>query len=69
MKATMDANGVITISAESSLEAFALRHWMDKATIPTDDQLRCIKSHWHTGWLKVDALTPEPPPNTKAIPA
>jgi hypothetical protein len=33
MKAAMDANGVITIKAESELESFALGAWARKAVI------------------------------------
>lgn len=27
MKATLDENGMLTIAAESAVEAYALRHW------------------------------------------
>lgn len=60
MKATMDANGVITISAESSLEAFALRKWADMAAIQTNDAARMLNHHWDPRLLMVVAATPEP---------
>lgn len=33
MKATIDANGVITLEAETSLEAYALRRWSDESFV------------------------------------
>lgn len=40
MITTMDANGVITISPETPLEAFALKEFVKKAHVFTDDTER-----------------------------
>lgn len=52
MKAAMDENGVITITAENAMEAFALRQWVEMAdasfTKPGDD--------WPTGRWDADYL-------------
>ena len=59
MKATMDANGMITLKAESSLEAYALKKWMDSAWICQEDIKRARTGHWSSGHLCVDARNPE----------
>lgn len=52
MKAAIDENGVITLTAENAMEAFAMRHWMEIAdesfTKPGDD--------WPTGRWNADFL-------------
>lgn len=55
MKAIMDAAGVITLSPESSIEAFALRRWVDAAIIPVNDVMRCESHHWRSTYLIVNA--------------
>lgn len=37
MKASMNVYGVITLEAESSLEAFALRRWSDESWVMRED--------------------------------
>lgn len=65
MKAIMDENGCITIAAENSLEAFALRQWADIAAIQTNDMARMLNHHWDPRLLMIDASRPEP----EALPA
>lgn len=38
MKAEMSEDGVITIRPESSVEAYALRHWSDKASFAVETE-------------------------------
>lgn len=40
MKATLTANGLLVISAESPTEAYALRKWDQEAFIAMDDKAR-----------------------------
>lgn len=55
----MDANGVITLSPESSVEAFALRHWTDIALVQQEDPKRREQCHWRGSRLIVSANIPE----------
>ena len=59
MKATMDSQGMITISAENGVEAFALSEWDKKANIEVDDQMRMLKRHINPVWLCINANDPE----------
>lgn len=45
MKAEMSEDGVITIRPESSVEAYALRKWMETAFISVDDPMRDLRNH------------------------
>lgn len=45
MKIEMSEDGVITIKPESSVEAYALRRWMEVAYISVEDPLRNIRNH------------------------
>jgi len=53
MKATMDVHGVITLKPESSIEAFALRNWIDDAWISQEDLMRMESGHWRSSNLMV----------------
>lgn len=55
MKATMNEDGMITISAESSLEAYALRKWTESAQINIVDVARAETGYWRDSKLMVDA--------------
>lgn len=50
MKATISADGVIALTAETSLEAFALRHWVGTNLDGT---------HWLASGLMVIAEDPD----------
>lgn len=45
MRAEMREDGVITISPESSVEAYALKKWNESAFIGVDDHARAINHH------------------------
>lgn len=66
MKATMNENGMITIQPESSVEAYALRQWMDHQKINSGDgpisldtldtSKLLIDAEWpQDGWTKHEA--------------
>jgi len=59
MKATMNAQGVITLKAETSLEGFALARWAELALIPVNDMERREACHWRCSMLIVDGTPPE----------
>lgn len=61
MKATMRNDGVIVISAESGVEAFALKKWMELSEIRVDDAQRSLTVHVNPTYLIVDANNPELP--------
>ncbi len=46
MIATMDEGGVITLQAESSVEAYALRQWSREALVPISDLARGEQCYW-----------------------
>jgi len=43
MKATIDHEGVLRVEAETSLECYALRKWMEDHLAPSSDDLPCIR--------------------------
>ena len=45
MKATMSEKGVITLSPESDLEAYALHHWAKDAIVMREDIERMEQCH------------------------
>lgn len=59
MKSTMDSQGVITLSAENSLEAFALQRWVEMAIIRVDDKMRCENHHWRSTYLVINTTPPK----------
>ncbi|WOH61940.1 hypothetical protein [Bradyrhizobium sp. BWC-3-1] len=59
MIATMDTCGVITLKAETSLEGYALRKWMEQAGIQTNDMLRREQLHWRGSMLMADGNPPD----------
>ena len=68
MKVTMSGNGVITITAENGAEAFALRHWTEKARIDIEDLPRALTCHINPTYLMIDARSPEERTNDPARP-
>lgn len=46
MKAEMSKHGIITLSPETSLEAYALKLWAEQASIRADDLQRCENRYW-----------------------
>lgn len=58
MKTEMSEDGVITIRPESSVEAYALRRWVDSALINVDDAQRCENSYWKGSRLAINAELP-----------
>lgn len=58
MIATMDERGVITLQAETGVEAFALRKWAEHALIPVDDLARREGCYWRGSQLLVAAGVP-----------
>lgn len=54
MKATMSMTGVITITAESGAEAFALDQWEAKSKFPHDDPTHFEKNAWRGSALKIE---------------
>lgn len=58
MKAEMSEDGVITIRPESSVEAYALRRWMEVAYISVEDPLRDIRNHVDPRLISVNASWP-----------
>lgn len=61
MKATMSAAGVITLQAETSVEAYALRHWVNINLVLQDDMTRNESAHWRGSGLLVNAELPPVP--------
>lgn len=59
MKATMNADGVITLQAETSVEAYALQHWEREALIPRGDIVRAELTVWRGSMLRLDARAPD----------
>jgi len=55
MKAEMSEDGVITVKPESSIEAYALRKWMEVAYISVEDPLRNIRNHIDPRLFSVNA--------------
>lgn len=46
MKAEMSKHGIITLSPETSLEAYALELWAQRASIKANDLERCENRYW-----------------------
>lgn len=55
----MTEEGVITLFPETTLEAFALKHWKDKSLIKVEDFQRCESSYWLGSKLKIGHTTPK----------
>lgn len=53
MKAEMNSHGVITLTPENSLEAYALRQWHASANVKHRDDQRQENEHWRGSRLKV----------------
>jgi hypothetical protein len=53
MKATMDQRGVITLQAETPIEAFAISHWVKEALVDIDDIKRGEQCYWRGSKLIV----------------
>lgn len=53
MIANMDENGVITLQAETSVEAYALRQWAGQALVMQEDVKRLEQCHWRGSKLIV----------------
>lgn len=53
MKAEIDSHGVVTLTAESSVEAYALRQWVVESLVMQDDVKRAEKCHWRGSRLLV----------------
>lgn len=46
MKAEMTSDGIITLYPETTLEAFALKHWKNASTVNVCDVQRCENTYW-----------------------
>jgi hypothetical protein len=57
MKATMSANGVVTLKAENSLEAYAMRQWMKTQRMVDSDNPAPLEAIDHS-MLCIDASWP-----------
>lgn len=55
MKASIDANGVITLQAETSVESYALKKWSDHALVEVIDVARRENCYWRGSQLVVIA--------------
>jgi hypothetical protein len=55
--ASMDENGVLTLQAETSVEAFALRQWVGLSLIQFDDIMRNEQCYWRGSKLLVNGNT------------
>lgn len=58
MIANMNANGIITLKAETQLEAYALRKWAESAYVGQSNIKTCEPGHWRSSALMVDASAP-----------
>ena len=59
MKATMDESGVITLSPDTQIEAFALKVWADQAAFQAPGGLG-QPMHWRGTHLAVETSMPSP---------
>lgn len=66
MKATMSENGVITISPESDLEAYALGRWSLEAVVMREDIERMEQCHVRGSRLVVQTYMLKPLPGNEA---
>lgn len=55
----MTAEGVITLYPETTLEDFALKHWMNRSTIEVNDVQRCEQYYWLGSKLKLGHIIPK----------
>ena len=53
MKCEIDETGLMIVSAETPLEAFALRTWAGAASIPVTDESRNESQYWRGSRLTV----------------
>lgn len=43
----MTGDGIITLFPETTLEAFALKHWKENSTVKVDEDFkRCESTYW-----------------------
>jgi hypothetical protein len=66
MKAEMDERGVITLQAETSVEAYALRRWADEAIINEPDIMLDEQCKWRGSRLIVVGSVAQPANREKA---
>lgn len=61
MKVDMNEIGVLTITAESGVEAVALRHWTSHNWVEMrpPDVMRSEKAYWRSSGLIVKASVPQ----------
>jgi hypothetical protein len=59
MKAEMTGDGIITLYPETTLEAFALKHWREKSTINVEDFARCESTYWRGSKLLIGHTIPK----------
>ena len=55
MKTEMSEDGVITIRPESSVEAYALRKFVEGAMVNFDDSMRAENCYWRGSKICVNA--------------
>lgn len=55
MKVEMGETGMLTLSAETSVEAFALKKWCEAALVAQEDVMRGEACHWRGSMLMVRA--------------
>jgi hypothetical protein len=53
--ATMSETGIITLQAETSVEAYALKFWSANSEIKVDDLMRGENHYWRGTKLKIQA--------------
>ena len=58
MKAIIDETGALTITAESPMESYALRHWQSESYVGADEGLLHIRSH-KLNVVRVESPLPE----------
>lgn len=63
MKASINKHGVITLSAESEIEAYALNHWVKEAMFMQEDLARTEQCYVRGSRLivSVDVEAPDEP--------
>lgn len=59
MRAEMNAQGVITLSPETSVEAYALSKWVAHAAVMVSDIQRAEGMYWRGSMLFVQGSVPE----------
>ena len=53
MIATMNMHGVIELSPETEIEAFALKRWSEISAVPQDDPMRMETFKWRSSSLVI----------------